>query len=178
VSDFIKHGTLDVAGKTFVIEHLHGLRPFRTPGEMQTLRDDLARRVAYWVDEQTPYCVFRQPGGPFCLNCGDFVARILFPATNAAMVALPATLTRAAGDAPTSDDLLLYILGLHRFPDTKTRLDQLAKMDLPDSLRMDVVAVLQPESPALATAPGATPANPAPAKPSRLATRRPQVRRL
>lgn len=175
VSGFIKNGRLDVAGKTFAIEHLHGIRPFRTAGEMQALRSDLARRVAYWVDEETPYCIFRRPGEQFCLNCGDFVARILFPATNTAMVALPKELTPAAGNMLTSDDLLLYMLGLHTLPDVKSRLERLATLDVPESLRMDVTAILQPDHPTLA---GATNADQTPAKPFRLATRRPQNRRL
>lgn len=181
VSGFVSNGTLDIAGKTFFIEHLHGIRPFRTAGEMQSLRNDLSRRVAYWVDEETPYCIFRQPGEQLCLNCGDFVARILFPATNSLMVGLPEALTRAVGNMPTTDDLLIYMLGLHQLPDAKSRLRQLATLNLPESLRLDVMEMLQPDSPTLqAAAPGATTPGLVPGrKPiSRVATRRTQNRRL
>lgn len=176
VSDFMRYGMLSVAGKMFKIEHLHGIRPFRNPGDMQALRKDLARRVAYWVDEETPYCIFRQPGEQLCLNCGDFVARILFPATNTMMVGLPEELTRAVGKAPTTDDLLIYMLGLHTLPDAKTRLARLATLDLPETLRLDVVAMLQPdEAPATDTIAGPVPGR----KPvSRIATRRVQNKRL
>ncbi len=180
VSGFVKEGALDIAGRTFFIEHLHGIRPFRTAGEMQALRNDLARRVAYWVDEETPYCIFRQPGGKLCLNCGDFVARILFPATNALMVGLPEEFTRTLGNMPSTDDLLIYMLGLHNLPDAKSRLERLATLDLPSSLRLDVVEMLQPDQTLQAAAPGVTTAGLAPArKPfSRIATRRTQSRRL
>ncbi len=144
VSGFVKNGILDIAGKTFFIEHLHGIRPFRTAGEMQSLRNDLSLRVAYWVDEETPYCIFRQPGERLCLNCGDFVASILFPATNPLMVGLPEELTRTLGGTPTTDDLLIYMLGLYALPDAKSRLRQLATMNVPESLRIDVMAMLQP----------------------------------
>jgi hypothetical protein len=170
VSDFMRYGMLSVAGKMFKIEHLHGIRPFRNPGDMQALRNDLARRVAYWVDEQTPYCIFRQPGEQFCLNCGDFVARILFPATNALMVGLPEELTRAVGSTPTTDDLLIYMLGLHTLPDAKTRLARLAALDLPETLRLDALAILQSDD-ASGSTPGKKPS-------SRLARNRPQNRRL
>ncbi len=176
VSDFMRYGMLSVAGKMFKIEHLHGIRPFRNPQDMQVLRSDLARRVAYWVDEETPYCIFRQPGEQLCLNCGDFVARILFPATNAMMVGLPEELTRAVGSTPTTDDLLIYMLGLHTLPDAKTRLARLDTLDLPETLRLDVVAMLQPDE-AYTTD---TIAGPAPGrKPvSRIAIRRTQNKRL
>ncbi|MBY0270883.1 MAG: hypothetical protein K2X06_13510 [Burkholderiales bacterium] len=180
VSEFVRNGALDIAGKTFFIEHLHGIRPFRTAGEMQSLRKDLSRRVAYWVDEETPYCIFRQPGERLCLNCGDFVAHILFPATNTLMAGLPAEFTRNPGNMVTADDLLIYMLGLHKLPDAKTRLQKLATMDLPYSLRRDVAEMLQADQPALAAATEASTAGPAPArKPvSRIAIRRTQSRRL
>lgn len=182
VSGFVKNGVLNIAGKPFFIEHLHGIRPFRTAGEMQTLRNDLSRRVAYWVDEETPYCIFRQPGERPCFNCGDFVASILFPATNTLMIGLPEDFTRTPGNMATPDDLLMYMLGLHALPDAKSRLEKLATMDLPYSLRLDVAQMLadHPALSALAAATGATTAGPAPVrKPvSRIAIRRTQSRRL
>lgn len=180
VSDFISNGALNIAGETFVIEHLHGVRPFRTAREMQNLRNDLSRRVAFWVDDQTPYCIFRQPGEPFCLNCGDFVVRILYPVANPLMVGLPAELTSTFGNTPTADDLLMHMLGLHNLPDAKSRLGRLAALDLPDTLRRDVMELLQPGSQVVAgSMPGTTSSSTAPdKKPSRVATRRTQSRRL
>jgi hypothetical protein len=177
VSEFVKNGVLDIAGNIFFIEHLHGIRPFRTTSEMQVLRNDLPRRVAFWVDEETPYCIFRQPGEKLCLNCGDFVVRILFPAPNALMVALPEELTRAVDSTSTTDDLLIYMLGLHTLPDVKSRLERLRTLDLPETLRLDVLAMLQPDqvSTTAATIAGTVQGK----KPvSRIATRRIQNKRL
>lgn len=181
VSEFINNGILKVSGKKFFIEHLHGIRPFRNPAEMQVLKKELPARVAFWIDNETPYCVIRQPDEPFCLNCGDFVARILFPGTIPQMVGLPEAFTRMLGDAPTTDDLLIYMLGLHELPDAPARLRRLAGLNLPESLRLDVAAMLQPENAALAAAtPAATAVSGTPEKKARspMAIRKSQSKRL
>ena len=181
VSEFIKDGELRVGGATYRIEHLYGLRPLRAERDMQVLRSDLARRVAFWVDDETPYCVFRQPGMPFCLNCGDFVARILFPGLNPQVTALPEAFTRTLGNMPTTDDLLIYMLGLHELPDAESRLRQLSRLNLPESLRLDVAAMLQPDNATVVAAtPAATAASGTPEKKSRsrLAVRKSQNKPL
>jgi len=96
------------------------------------------------------------------------------------MVGLPEEFTRTLGNMPSTDDLLIYMLGLHNLPDAKSRLERLATLDLPSSLRLDVVEMLQPDQTLQAAAPGVTTAGLAPArKPfSRIATRRTQSRRL
>lgn len=181
VSEFVNNGLLNIAGERFFIEHLHGIRPFRTTAEMRVLRNELNSRVAFWIDNDTPYCVFRQPSEPFCLNCGDFVARILFPGATPQLVGLPKEFTRTLGDMPTTDDLLIYMLGLHNLPDVKSRLQRLASLKLPESLRLDVAAMLQPDNTALASAtPAATAASGTPEKKSRsrLAVRKTQNKKL
>lgn len=181
VSEFINNGILVVDGKKFFIEHLHGIRPFRSVAEMQTLRKELGSRVAYWIDNETAYCVMRQPGEAFCLNCGDFVARVLFPGTTPQLVGLPEAFTQSLGDMPTTDDLLIFMLGLHELPDAQSRLQRLSGLNLPESLRLDVAAMLQPENAAVAaatraaTAPSGTPEK---KSRSRLAIRKSQNKRL
>ena len=174
VSEFIKSGELQINHTTYRIEHLHGLRPFKSERDMQTLRADLTRRVAFWIDDETPYCVFRQPGMPFCLNCGDFVTRILFPSPDPLMVAFPEELARSGARLSTPDDLLLYMLGLYNLPDASSQMARLAAMNLPESLRHDVQQMLLELETAVAATPAATEKKPMP----RLATRRPQNRRL
>ncbi len=181
VSDYVANGLLNIAGKRYFIEHLHGIRPFRTAAEMKILRNELSSRVAFWIDNDTPYCVIRQPGEPFCLNCGDFVARILFPGSIPQLVGLPEEFTRTLGDMPTSDDLLIYMLGLHNLPDAPSRIRQLVRLNLPESLRLDVAAMLQPDNAALAAAtPAATSIRTTPDKKarSRIAIRKTQSKRL
>lgn len=181
VSELTGSGTLDVGGEIFSVEHLHGIRPFRTSREMEILRQELPQRVAFWIDNATPYCVFREAGEQFCLNCGDFVARILFPGANPLAAGLPRDFTRALGEMPTSDDLLIYMLGLHNLPDTKSRIARLATLSLPASLRLDVMEMLLPGQATLAASVGVVPAvqPPAEKKPlSRLAIRKTQSKRL
>lgn len=181
VSEFVNNGLLIVNGKRFFIEHLHGVRPFPTVAEMQVLKNDLGPRVAFWIDNETAYCVIRQPGEAYCLNCGDFVARILFPGLNPQISALPEAFTRTLGDMPTTDDLLIYMLGLHELPDAPSRLNQLSQLNLPESLRLDLAAMLQPENAAvLAATRAATAARGTPEKKSRtrLATRKSQNKPL
>lgn len=174
VSPFIKSGVIEAGGKTFRIEHLHGVRPFRSTREMQTLRQDLVRRVAIWVDSETPYCVMREPAQPFCLSCGDFVIRLLFPSANLVTANFPRDFLRTAGVTPTTDDLLTYMLGLHALPDYRSRMNRLASLDLPASLREDVANLLRDQrdaSPAVAD-------KPAPQRTAPIAVRKQQNRRL
>ena len=181
VSEFVNNGLLVIDGKKFFIEHLHGIRPFATGVEMQSLKNDLGPRVAFWIDNETAYCVIRQPGEAYCLNCGDFVARILFPGLNPQITELPEAFTSNLGNMPTADDLLIYMLGLHELPDAQARLRQLSRLKLPESLRLDVAAILQPENAAVVAAtPAATASSGTPEKKSRsrLATRKSQNKPL
>ena len=188
VSEFIKKGILDANGTSFKIEHLHGIRPFANDAQMQVLQKELTQRVAQWVDNETPYCLFRKPGESFCLSCGDFVVRILYPGFSPLVPALPKDFSRGHGKAHTTDDLLLYLVGIYNLPDKHAKLARLAALDLPGSMREDITIMLddgEPDIPA-ATAVAAIPApasplaKTSPEKPARskIASRRPQNRKL
>lgn len=174
VVDFIKNGTVESGGKTYKVEHLHAIRPLRSDREMQTLRNDLSQRVAIWIDNETPYCALRRPNERFCLSCGDFVVRILFPSTNPLSAGLPQDFIRTAGQTPTTDDLLLYMLGMHALPDAKSRLGRLATLDVPETLRRDLQDLLQVQ---LADESAAKPSTFTRKNP-RIAIRKTQIRRL
>lgn len=188
VADFVKRGTIEVTGKRFGIEHLYGVRPFANSGDMSKLQKELTPRVAQWVDAETPYCFLRERGQPFCLSCGDFVVRILYPGTHPMIPALPKDFVRMTGAAYTTDDLLLYLAGLHQLPDHAAMLKRLATLDVPAVMREDLLAMIQATDPAPATAtqtattkPVAPTAQAPAAKPAgqgRIATRRQQARRL
>ncbi len=188
VSEFVKNGTLNANGTLFKIEHLHGLRPFSNDAEMRVLQKELSQRVAQWVDNETPYCLMRKPGERFCLSCGDFVVRILYPGFSPLVPALPKDFAQGRGKAHTTDDLLLYLVGVYNLPDKYSKLARLAALDLPASMRDDITTMIEdsePDTPA-ATAIAATPApttpvaKTTPEKPARskIASRRPQNRRL
>ena len=66
------------------------------------------------------------------------------------------------------------MLGLHDLPDTPSRMARLSVMDLPDILRDDVRDLLLPAAPVTTAAPASGDKKPMP----RLATRKPQNRRL
>jgi hypothetical protein len=187
VSNFIKRGTINVHDKPFQIEHLHGIRPFANDAEMRLLQKALPQRVAQWVDSDTPYCLLRQPGQQFCLSCGDFVVRILYPGNHPLVPALPHDFLRMTGGAYTTDDLLLYLVGLHNLPDKRSMLDKLATLDLPAVMREDIVSMIEgitPSTPPAAVAVTPPPATQAAQKPAvkpaagKIAARRQQARKL
>ena len=188
VSEFIKNGVLNANGTVFKVEHLHGIRPFPSDAQMHVLQKELTQRVAPWVDNETPYCLFRQRDDPFCLSCGDFVVRILYPGATPLVPKLPADFVRQLGVGYTTDDLLMYLVGLHNLPNKQAKLAQLAALDLPAGMRADITTMIhdsEPDAPA-ATAVAATPdtktpaAKASPEKPatSKIASRRQQNKKL
>ncbi|MEQ1775942.1 MAG: hypothetical protein ABL891_19365, partial [Burkholderiales bacterium] len=188
VSEFIKKSVINANGIAFKIEHLHGIRPFANDAQMRALQKELPKRVAQWVDNKTPYCLFRKPGEPFCLSCGDFAVRILYPGTNPFVPALPRDFHKP-GTASSTDDLLLYLVGIHNLPDTHAKLARLATLDLPANMRADIMAMIEEEGPqdtqdtaiaVITPSPVPVIAKPSPAAPvrSRIASRRPQSKKL
>ena len=193
VSDFVKNGTVNANGKEFRIEHLHGVRPFADDAQMRALQKELPQRVAQWVDNETPYCFYRVRGQPFCLSCGDFAVRILYPGAHPLVPALPQDFLHASGSAPTTNDLLLYLVGVNNLPGKAAQLARLAALDLPANMRDDIIAMIEDGEPyapnATATASQATPvaaaplaaaptASPPKPTPSRIASRRTQNKKL
>lgn len=187
VSDFIKRGFIHANGKPVQIEHLHGIRPFNNEAQMQVLRLALTRRVAQWVDDATPYCLIQQPGAPFCLSCGDFVVRMLFPGPLPLYPSLPQDFARSSG-AHGTNELLLYLTGLYHLPDEHAMLARLSTMDIPKALREDLVAMIKGDDNSLPvqidSAPSMLASSPAPAaapsrevQPARAAGRRVAIRR-
>ncbi len=189
VSEFVKKGTINSNDKVYKIEHLHGIRPFLHDADMGALQKELARRVAQWIDAETPYCLFRRAGEAFCLSCGDFVVRVLYPGPHPLFPALPRDFVRMTGAAYTTDDLLLYFVGLHGLPDKRAMLAKLATLEMPALMREDIIAMIDdtestppPATAAAAakTVPASTSKNTAavqqptvkPAPPGRIATRR------
>lgn len=174
VTNFVKNGIVESGGNAYKVDHQYAVRPFRSDREMQALRSDLTRRVAIWIDDETPYCAIRRPEERFCLSCGDFVVRILFPSTTPLSAGLPRDFIRTTGQMLTTDDLLQYMLGMHALPDAKSRLNHLARLDVPENLRKDLQALLQVQ---LADEPAAKTATPARTNP-KIAVRKAQNRRL
>ena len=95
--------------------------------------------------------------------------RLLFPGTHPLTTRLPAGFSRAAGSNST-DDLLLYLLGLSSLRSKPEMLSRLQGQRLPDSLREDAIAMIEELHPG--AAPPIGPAS------QRVAQRRAQARKL
>jgi len=144
VAPFIASGSLEVDGQTFGIRHLFGIRPFPDSARMRALRKELAARVALFIDSETPYCIFRTPAERLCLNCGDFVLHILFPGRTGITPALPRDFGHSAsGDSLTTDDLLLYLLGLLDMPNNAARLKRIGELSLPGIVREEAIQLVE-----------------------------------
>jgi hypothetical protein len=142
VAAFIRSGQLEVNGRIYSVQHLYGLRPFPDEAVMRTLRRQLEDRVVRWVDSETPYCNSTTRPDHFCLSCLGFALQILFPGRTPAYPALPADFPRTASlSYYTTDDLLLYLTGLHLIPDRTARLARLNELNLPNALREDLLAL-------------------------------------
>jgi len=144
VTPFLKSGSVEVNGKRYEWEHLYGLRPFPDERSMRALQADLPWRVAPYVEDGTPYCYLRARGDPFCLSCLDFAVRVLFPGYFPEPAVLPREFQRTThAAAHTTDDLLLYLLGLQALPDRAARLRRIERLRLPENLRADAVSLVE-----------------------------------
>ena len=149
VAPYIEAGPVAVNGRTYEVRHLYGIRPFADDGSMQTLRAELTRRVAQWIDDKTPYCDLRPPAGELCVSCLGFVMRVLFPGPTPVTPALPPDFRRVGPDAYyTTEDLLLYLVGLHGIATREARLKRIDELALPESLRDEAVRLVNATDPA------------------------------
>ena len=181
---FVKSGTVYAGGRQYEVEHLYGVRPFPDERAMRILRAELPGRIAPYIDDQVPYCYLREPGAPLCLSCLDFVARVLFPGHFPLSPAIPRDFERTSATAHTTDDLLLYLLGLHGLPTHAARMRRIEKLALPEPLREDVaqlVATLANDGTGVTTVagrgPNATPRGRRSAQPSGPVMQQRQARR-
>ena len=143
VSPFIKSGTVRVGDKDYQVEHLFGIRPFADDAAMRTLQDSLTARVLPWVDEGASYCELNAPPGQVCVSCLGFVLRILFPVHYPVSPALPAEFRPAPSNAfYTTEDLLLYLTGLHQRTTHVARLERIGELKVPDELRDELLRLV------------------------------------
>jgi hypothetical protein len=166
VSPFIKSGPHAVNGKIYEVQHLYGIRPFPDDESMLALQKELPYRVIPWVEDQTPYCYVKPPDGEMCLSCLGFVVRVLFPGPTPEYPKLPNDFRRMGSDIYyTTEDLLLYLAGLHGVPTLADRLQRIDNLAIPESLREELIALagLMNTNNVGTGAPGASTANaPAP----------------
>ncbi|MGH8618740.1 MAG: hypothetical protein ACREUW_13700 [Burkholderiales bacterium] len=138
VTPFIKSGVLTVRGKPFDLQHLYGLRPFPDDASMRRLQYELESRVMVFADDGTPHCDPETRGKVFCVSCLGFVLRVLFPGRSPGYPGLPPDFERANANAYSTEDLLLYLSGLHGISD-EARLRRIDEINPPLALREELL---------------------------------------
>ncbi len=171
VSPFIGTGFVEAGGKQFEVQHLYGLRPFPDDESMRRLQAQLMTRVTLWVEDATPYCNLPgPPPGQFCMSCLGFALRVIFPGPTPEYPVVPRDFPRTSRDTyHTTEDLLLYLVGLHRLRGNAARLKRIDDLALPASLREEAIRLVNETTPKEAVAV-------ADAAPARSAKTRPGVR--
>ncbi len=173
VSPFIRSGQITANGKSFEVEHRYGIRPLRDEQSLRALQRELADRVAWWVNEKTPYCDEELPPNRLCVSCLGFVLRVLYPGSSPAFPAMPADFKTARRNIYTTEDLLMYLAGVRADVPREARLKRISALDVPDNMREQLVRIATAD--ATADAPRANIAKPRAA--GRTIVRRPAARR-
>ena len=142
VSPFMESGHLPANRKLIEVQYLYGVRPFPDEASMRVLRSDLEARVLPYAEAETPYCIVRGPSDAPCLSCLSFVMRVVFPNPTPDH-------ERAQKSIYTTDDLLLYLAGVHGLRDRETRLKRVAELTLPADVREDVERLVNTTDPSV-----------------------------
>lgn len=165
VSPFIGTGLVQAGGKPYEVQHLYGLRPFPDDESMRRLQAQLMTRVILWVEDATPYCNLQgPPPDQLCISCLGFALRVIFPGRTPEYPLVPRDFPRTSRDVYyTTEDLLLYLVGLHGVRGKAAQLKRIEELALPESLREEAIRLVN------ATAPNETVAvaNAAPAPPGK-----------
>lgn len=139
LAPFIADGEVDAGGRAFKVRHLYGLRPFAQEQALRRLRGNLQRRVMPLVQQRTPYCELNGVTPGLCMSCMGFVSQVLFPGKTPEYADFPRNFPRIAGeDYHTTEDLLLYLTGLHApLPDAARR-QRIAALGGPPALQEEL----------------------------------------
>ncbi len=139
VAPFIADGTYDAKGKRFAVQHQYGLRPYRNEAAVRRLQAGLQRRVQPWIDNAVPYCELNGVAGEVCVSCFGFAAQILYPGKTKMYADFPRDFPRLSGeDYHTTEDLLLFLAGLHALPNEAARQQRMALLGGPPALREEL----------------------------------------
>ena len=142
VAPFIAAGVYDANGQHFIVEHQYGLRPYRTATAVSRLQGSLQRRVKPWIDNATPYCPLNGVTAEVCVSCFGFVAQVLYPGKTRMYADFPRDFPRVGDEENYStDDLLLYLTGLHALRDPAARQRRIALLGGPAALREELARV-------------------------------------
>ena len=139
MTPFIAAGEVDAGGRLFQVRHLYGLRPFASDTAMRTLRSNLMQRVTPLVRNRVPYCELNGVTSELCMSCMGFVSQVLFPGRTPEYAAFPRNFPHIAGEYyHTTEDLLLYLTGLHALPTDAARKRRMAAIGGPAALQEEL----------------------------------------
>lgn len=148
VSPFIKAGIVQVNGSQYEVQYLYGFRPFPDEESMRKLQAELTTRVTLWVEDATPYCNPQGPPGYFCMSCLGFALRVLFPGPTPEYSTLPRDFPRASRNTYyTTEDLLLYLVGLHGPQGKAAKLKRIDELALAEILRDEAIRLVNATAP-------------------------------
>lgn len=157
ISPFIRSGRITANGKSFDVEHLYGIRPLRDEASLRALQRDLEARVAWWVNEKTPYCDEELAPNKLCVSCLGFVLRVLYPGASPSFPDMPADFRSVRKNTYTTEDLLMYLAGVRVDAPREARLQRIATLGVPENMREELVRIASAE---VAVTPRATVAKP------------------
>lgn len=142
VAPFIAAGEYDAHGQRFTVEYQYGLRPYRNEAAVSRLQANLQRRVKPWIDNATPYCPLNGVTAEICVSCFGFVAQMLYPGKTRMYADFPRDFPRVGGNENySSDDLLLYLTGLHALRNPAARQRRMDTLGGPAALREELARV-------------------------------------
>jgi len=169
VATFVADGEVEVPGGAFKAQHLYGLRPYASDAAMRSLRGNLMQRVTPLIRKRVPYCELNGVTAELCMSCMGFVSQVLFPGRTAEYANFPRNFPRIAGEEyHTTEDLLLYLTGLHALPNAAARQRRIAALGGPPALQEELARLapqlseVAPTMTASTKAPGKRPLRPAP----------------
>ena len=148
VSPFLRSDVVWANGKQYEVQYLYGLRPFPDDESMRRLQAQLMTRVTLWVEDATPHCNLQGQSSQFCISCLGFALRVLFPGPTPEYPVVPRDFPRASRDTYyTTEDLLFYLVGLHRLRGNAARLKRIDELALPASLREEAIRLVNAATP-------------------------------
>jgi len=175
VAPFIANGGYDANGRPFTVQHQYGLRPYRNEAAVRRLQAGLQRRVQPWIDNAVPYCELNGVSREVCVSCFGFAAQILYPGKTKMYAEFPRDFPRLSGEEyHTTEDLLLYLAGLHALPNDTARRQRMAKLGGPPALHEELTrlsALAVNDRPTAVASSGATKRRSGATTPARSGTR-------
>lgn len=140
VAPFIVDGEYEAKGRRFTVQHQYGLRPYRNDAAVTRLQANLQRRVQPWLAGAVPYCELNGVTREVCVSCFGFAAQILYPGKSRMYPDFPQDFPRLNGEGyHTTEDLLVYLAGLHALPTAVTRQTRVDFLGGPPALREELI---------------------------------------